>query len=324
MKLKRLITLFAALGFALLLYKPAEASRKLLDRIVAVVNGEVIAWSELMEFIPAQMLESVETLPAEKKEMAISLIESESLDKMIEARLQLQEAKRLRLSVGDAEVDAAIDDIKAKYELNDDDLLKTLEGQKLTFERYRSNLKEQLIVSRVVNDVVKSKVVVSEEEVDERLKEEYPELVPGKSEARLRLICLKHGAERTEQEAMELADEIKKRCEAGENFDELAKLYSSDPSAESGGDLGFVRRGTILPEIEDAAFSLDAGGISDPLNIDDSVWLIMAESFKDQTSEIYARKEIIRNQLRDSGFQKQYRTWLARLKGRASIEIKLK
>ncbi len=324
MRLKQLIILFLALGLVLSFYKSSEASRKLLDRIVAVVNGEVIAWSELRGAIPAQMLESIEKLPAEKKKMAINLLESESLEKMIDVRLQVQEAKRLRLSVGDAEVDAAISDIKTKYKLSDDDLLKTLEEQKLTLARYRSNLKEQLIVSRVVNDVVKSKVVVSEEEVNEKLEEEYPELLPGKSEARLRLICLKHGEERTKQEAETLADEIKKRCEGGENFDELAKLYSSDPSAEFGGDLGFVRRGTILPEIEDAAFSLDAGGISDPLNVDDAVWLVMAESFKDQTSEIYAKKEIIRNQLRETGFKKQYRAWLDRLKGRAYVEIKLK
>jgi len=321
--IKRLITLFLALGLVISFCKSSIASRRLLDRIVAVVNGEVITWSELRKLIPAQMLDSIEQLPAEKRDKAINLLESESLDKMIRVKLQVQEAKRLKLSVGDAEVDAAINDIKAKYGLNDEELLKTLKGQKLTLKQYRSNLREQLTVSRVVNDVVKSKVIVDEEEVNKKLKEQYPELVPGKSEARLRLICLKHGEERTKQEAMMLADEIKKRCEAGENFEELAKIYSSDPSAESGGDLGFVRRGTILPEIENAAFSLDEGGISEPLSIDDAVWLIMAESFKDQTSEIYAKKEIIRNQLRESAFKRRYSTWLARLKGKADIEIKL-
>src|SRR6185295_16008606 len=129
-------------------------------------------------------------------------------------------------------------------------------------------MKKHLARLKLINLKVRSKVKVS----DEDIKAEYSKVAKMDSEdaevhARHLLVQVSPKAtadqvEAARKKAASLADEARK---PGVDFIELAKKKSEGPSAADGGDLGFFRRGVMVPEFERAAFSLPIGGISDPI-----------------------------------------------------------
>lgn len=294
-----------------------------LDRVVAIVNGTVIAWSELREQIPPDRLETAAKLPPDEAAAAIKKIESEFLYNLIEMKLQIIEAKRLGIDISDAEVDAAVGEIKAKYKLTDDDFKRSLEAQGLNSRRYKANLHDQITVSRVVNQEVRNKIMINESDVDAQFKAEFPALANKDSrEARIRVVRLEYGSFRTEQAALDLGAELMRRVGGGEDFGRLAREFSADPSASAGGDIGFIKRGMILPEIEQAAFAMQPGGVSEPFRAAGAIYLVKVESFKEDNTAIEAKKSAIRERMREAALWKDYSAWIAGLKGRANIEIK--
>jgi len=303
---------------------PAEGARVLLDRIVAVVNSEVITWSELRESIPEPQLQAVKALPEEKARALTARLEAEALERLIETRLQRQAAERAGIEVSDEEVEAAIREVRSKYGLEDDlAFRRSLAAQHLDLETYRKTLRGQILVSRYVGSTIGSTIVVSDEEVEAVLREEYPDLAGDTREARLRLIRLEAGDAGRREEALKTARELLERIRAGEDFAGLARRYSSDPSAADGGDIGFVRRGSILPALDEAAFSLGPGQVSDPVEAGGAVYLVKAEAFRDHSDEAEAARETIRNRLHEEAFQRAFGEWIRKLKSEARIEIRL-
>lgn len=300
----------------------ADASRVLLDRVVAVVNSEVVAWSEVRDAIPPDRIEAAKQLSEDEARDLIRYFESRALEGLIEQKLQLQAAKKMGIEVTDDELDAAILDIQSKYGLSKRDFLASLAKQHLELETYRKTLRGQIVTSRLVNAEVGSRVVISDEQVEEKLRQESPELLQQSREAHLKLIRLEMTDPGDREAVEDLALQIRSRIRKGESFAELARLHSKDPSREYGGDIGFVRRGTITREIEDAAFELDAGELSNPLFVGDSCYLVFVEAFRDRSAEIEEKKEAVRNRLYDEAFQETYISWLRELKAAAHIEIK--
>lgn len=306
---------------SLIVSAPAEASRVLLDRVIAVVNGEVITWSQLREAIPGERLEVIKNLPDYKAKEAERLLESRTLEMLIEEKLQVQEAEKLGLSVRDADIDAAIADIKSKNNLSDGAFEEALQREGLQLSTYRNNIKNQILKGRAVNDAVTTKVFVSDEEVNEVLKIRYPDLGGDKREAKLRLIRLDCGESRGDDETRQLAEELAEKIKEGADFGEMAGKYSDDPSRETGGDIGYVRRGTIMREIEDAAFGLEEGQVSMPIELSGSFCLVYLEKYKDQSAEVAAIREEIRKELKQLKEQEAYLGWIRELKARARIKI---
>ncbi len=313
--------LLAGLFFASLLLTatPGWSDRVLLDRIVAVVNGEAITWSQLRGFIPPDAMAEARAPGGERAAREIRRLESKYLEEMVELRLEAQAAEAEGISVSDAEVDQAVAGIRSKFSLSDEAFARALEEQGLTMESYRSNLREQILVNRVVNKVIRPRVTVSDSEVDQIMAAEHPEFAHRNIAARVRLISLEEEGEK----GVEKVREIVREFDQGTPFSELASRYSTDPSAKFGGDLGVIRRGMVKPALESAAFSLEPGKISDPLFLDGRLYLLLVESYEEQSGDIARARREITERLREKGMEREYRAWLRQLKGKAYVEIKL-
>jgi len=304
--------------FSLIMIDKSPSS-VMLDRVVASVNNEVITWSELRRAIEFDRQEELKGLEGDEREKAIRNFERPVLNELIDLRLQIQEARRLGLDVSPSEVNDAIEDIKKKYSLTHDQLLRSLKAEGLTEEAYRKELSEQILLAKVVNLEVKSKIVISDSEIREyynKNKKNY-----NKEKVRIRQIFLKRPGEGSTKDVWKKAEEIMKRLEAGEDFSELAREFSEDPSSRSGGDLGYVERGSILKEVEDVAFSLKVGEVSRPFWSSRGLHIIKVEDRIDSGLEDV--KEEIRGVLFQKAFQEVYEEWIGGLRMKAFIEIKL-
>jgi len=305
----------------LILCSPLSYSGILLDRVIATVNNEVITWSELRRNIEIENKELLKGLSREEREAKIKEIEKPFLNMMVDLKLQAQDAQRLGLNVSPSETNSAINDIKRKYNLKDEDLIDSLEAEGLSLEEYKKRLTEQILLSKIVRVEVSDKIFLSEKEIEEYYemnKEKYQK----EEKVRIRQIffLIKEGSSRSDLEAR--AEEVFQQINSGADFASLAGNLSEDASRQFGGDIGYISRGSVLKEIEDVAFSLNVGDVSRPFRSPKGIHIIKLEERIGS-----GNKEKIKEEIREILFQKafklKYEEWIKELREKAYIEIKL-
>lgn len=319
--MKKLIFLFLIHCSLFTIYCSLSYSAILLDRVIATVNNEVITWSELRKGIELEGKEFLNGLTDNEKEKKIKELEKIFLNRMVDMRLQIQEARKLGLDVSPSEANDAIADIKRKYNLTDEGLVESLKAEGLTLDEYRAQLAEQILLSKAVRYEIRNTILIPDKEIEayyETNKEKYQR----EEKVRIRQIffTVRDGLQKNEVEAK--AEEVFQRIKNGEDFAKLASEYSEDVSKEFGGDIGYVTRGSVLKEIEDVAFVLKIGEVSKPFWSPKGIHIIKLEDRKEGSSIEKVREEI-KEILFDRAFRLKYEDWIKGLREKAYIEIKL-
>ena len=319
------IALLAAVVFMLIQVSNSRQAdcAVLLDKVVATVNDEVITWSELMGVINSEGKRHFENLADDIRASRIKELERPYLNNLIEVKLQVQEAMRLGLAVGDSEIESAIAEIMNKFNLTDADFLESLKAERLTMIDYKAKLSEQIMIQKVVNMEVKLKIIVSDAEVQEYYEKNKTEVFPESKKVKIRQIFFAVPELESERASVEArAEHVYQRITEGDDFEMMAMEYSEGPNRSFGGDLGYISRGTALKEIEDTAESLSLGEVSRPfwsaaglhiIKVEDRVAGGNLEKVKDGFKEILMQK----------AFEEKYHEWMAELREKAFIEIKL-
>ncbi|HTR45026.1 MAG TPA: peptidylprolyl isomerase [Thermodesulfovibrionales bacterium] len=289
----------------------------LLDRIVAIVNKEVITWSELYRSMEFKASDEFRALSDAEKRKVFRDNEREFLETMIDTKLQIQAAKKLDIDAGKDELEDAIKTIKGKYGMSDKDFEETLKKEGFTLEEYRKLLAEQIILGKIVTQQVKNKVVISDNEVSEYVVKNM------EPEYHIRQILLKR-PEKAEEKAVveERAEEIYRKLKAGADFALLAGEYSSDSSAKTGGDLGFVKAKLLSREFIDALATMNVGEVSRPFWTSIGLHIIKLEE-KEEGGNTEASRESARKKLFDKRFTEEYKNWIKGLREKAFVEVRL-
>ncbi|MFQ5482372.1 MAG: peptidylprolyl isomerase [Nitrospinaceae bacterium] len=296
----------------------------ILDRVVAKVDDEIITWSALVERMNAEMLRFAQLqrtdLPPKDKMMM------ELLDRMIDEKLQIQDGKNLGISVDDESVMKMIEDVKKSNNLSEGQLEEMLARESTTIERYKQVIRDRIMVSKVMGFQVKNRTKVSDREIKvyyQRHRKEY--WTPPKIQARHILFILDDKVTAEQRRFKEAkAREVLKRVRAGESFESLAREFSEDVSASSGGDLGVVERGKMVPEFEKAVFSLKAGEVSGLVKTPYGLHIVKADRLvPGQAKPLADVKRQIEQTLMMKKFDKAYESYMADLRKTAFIEKKL-
>ena len=301
-------------------------SALLLDRVIATVNDEVITWSELMDTIFLEGREYLDSESDKSREEKIRELERPFLNKLIEMKLQIQEAKAMGLQVNDDEINSAMSDIMAKYNMTKDMFLASMAEEGITIENYSKGLGEQILLQKAVNYAVRGNVVITDKEVEEHYNTNNELYDNEKEKFRIRQIFFAvpadDPAKENKEEKEAAAQEIVQRIENGESFAKLANEFSEGPGSRFGGDLGYISRGSALAEIEKAADALEIGGVSEPFWSRAGLHIIKLEERVEAGGVEKARYKIKEKLFMDA-FELKYREWKAELKEKAFIEIKL-
>ncbi|KPJ98015.1 MAG: hypothetical protein AMK71_12120 [Nitrospira bacterium SG8_35_4] len=320
---KRCIVLFAAVIFMLIqgpYFRQADCA-VMLDRVVATVNDEVITWSELMGVINSEGRRNLEDLPDAERQRRIRELERPYLNNLIEAKLQVQEARRQGLTVGDSEIDGAIAEIKKKFNLTDADFLDSLETERMTMIDYRARLSEQIMMQKVVNMEVKSKIIVSDAEIQEYYETNKKEFSESKKMKIRQIFFASPESESRRPDVESRAGQVYQRIAGGDDFEMIAMEYSEGPNRATGGDLGYISSGTALKEIEDTAESLGPGEVSRPFWSAAGLHIIKLEE-RVEGADLEKVKDTIKDRLMQKTFEAKYHEWIAELREKAFIEIK--
>jgi len=293
---------------ALCLFGPADTQAKLEDRIVAIVNSDLIMLSEIKRELSSEQERIKARYQGQDVERRLKAAEYVALTKMIERRLQLQAAKKKGIEVTDLELTQAVEELKKQ-------------GDKRVGTGSHNAIKEELLLLRVVDREVRSVIMVADADMVRYYQEHqdrfaYPEEYQ-LSQILIRPLNQDDGAARGRAEAIVAA------LKQGENFEELALRFSEGPNAARGGRLGLVRQGELLPAIEQALAPLPIGGITNVIEVADGFHILRVDDKKPRQFRPY---EEVKAEIRSLVFQQksedQYQTWMADLKNKAYIDIK--
>jgi len=314
-----LVTILILFSF---IFPAASHASILLDRVVAVVNKEVITWSELYKAMEFEVATQVKNLSDEERKKLFKENEDSFLENLINMRLQLQEAKNLGIDVSQHEITETIDTIQKKYSMTQADFTESLKKEGLSLEEYKKRLSEQILINKIVTYQIRNKIIVSDAEVN-RYMEATKEAPTGSETYKLKQIFFKKPERDTDKKIVEeKAAEITKRLKDGDDFSSLARIYSEDSSARSDGDLGFVKKDLLAKEFVDVLSGMNAGDYSMPFWTDRGLHIIRLDE-KVSAQNPDKAKEDVRKQLAEEHFSEKYRDWIKGLREKAYIEIRL-
>lgn len=226
------------------------------------------------------------------------------LDMMIDEKLQLKKASEMGISVSDEEVDTEIENAKKYFETQEkfDEFLK---GQNMDLDYFKESVKKDMTISKLIEKLTEN-VSITDDEVKKYYDDHQNEFMSVKASHIL-------------LDTKEEAEKILQRVKAGENFNELAKQNSKDPSAkENSGDLGYFRHGDMVEPFEKAAFALKPGEISDIVQTDFGFHIIKVEDSKlDKYEDV---KEELKSSILNDKKNAEYDKLLADMRSNAKIE----
>lgn len=312
--LKKLFVLLAGICF-LGTGAAVPASQEIVDRIVAVVNNDIITLSQLNRVTrPYREQVAAASRSDEERKQRIASLEREMLHQLIDRTLARQEAAKHQISVSDADVQTALDNFKRQNNLNQEALEKGLEAEGITQEEYRERIRDDILQSMLINRAVRSRVIVTQADI-EAYYDAHPEKFKGDAKYHLRNILVE-----TESDNRSVVSSL----EQGLSFPEAARRFSKAPNAADGGDLGIFDISYFSDAIREAVLPLKKGEYSQGIPAGQGIQIIYVEDIKTSDGQALDQvKDEIQDILYKKEAEEKFSKWVESLKNNAHVKIML-
>jgi peptidyl-prolyl cis-trans isomerase SurA len=237
---------------------PSAAAQNIL-RIAAVVNDEVVSAQDLDQRLDLAIAATGQPNTPELRQR----LRDQVLRSLIDERLQSQEAERLKLAVQPEELDQAIRRLEQQNNIPEGRFEEFLERQGGDMRTLTQQIRTEILWSKIVRRRILPTITISDEEVDLAIQQMKREV--GATETLLAEILLLVDTPDQEEEVRRNAVRITEQLRAGANFPAMARQFSKGNTANSGGDLGWVRAGGLPEEVEPVIAKMDPGQLSEPI-----------------------------------------------------------
>lgn len=282
---------------------PEQSDTRTLDRIVAIIGREAVTHSEVGDHLGDQAIQSV-----------------------IVRRLKLLAAQRVRITVSDEEVAAALAEFRQRAGLTTDEAFaKALEAERLTLSQYTAGLREQLLIQQLLAREIAHDLLVSEQEV-RTVYEQNPQAFSEPREVQVAQMLFSFppkASARDVAKSRERARKVQEQLRNGADFATLAARQSDGPEAARGGDLGDFTPGQLLPELEQAVSRLAPGEVSQAIQTPMGIHLMKLITIKTPRVRPFeeVRQTIEERLLREQG-EHLLHDWLSEWRRRVYIEVR--
>ncbi len=305
-------------------------AQEVIDRVVAIVNEDLITLSELRE--TALSLD-----PTSEQKMDDRTV----LNQMVDSKIFEQEANRRGITVSEEELDASIEQIRLKYNLTEDQMTEVLKKQNLTPQSFREQWRVQTLGSKLLESQLRNKIVVTDEEIKKYYEQNYGSIdysaglaeTYQEEEVEIAHILISPDT----PNAQDKANEIAQKAKSGDNFATLAREYSDDSfTADKGGNLGTFKKGDLIEPLEVAVERTPEGEVTGPVQSPAGYHVLKVlnrtssggnkNTDSEPTEELAiskTEKEEIRQIIHRQKAEEQLKTWLTELREKAYVEIKL-
>jgi peptidyl-prolyl cis-trans isomerase SurA len=301
---------------------------EVIDRIVAVVNNDVISLEDLNAQIKPY-LDKIYAMgyPPDKERQMILKVREDVLNQMIDQKLTDQEIDRYKITASDKEVDNAIERIKQANSLTDETFRQALSKEGITFEDYRKRTKEHVLRSMLVNREIKSKVVITKEDI-KAYYDAHPDQYGGlEVKYHLANVMVKYSdnTDPTSRIQIQLKlQEILQDLKSGKSIDDVIRMYSSNTVKVQGGELGTFSASTLDPKIREALAAMQPGQYSGIIDTDYGPQIFrLLDKVNAAGKTIEDASAQIENKLYKDIVDQKFAKWLEELRSRSHIQIML-
>lgn len=311
-----------AWGVSMAAEKKGQGTSEDVPKVVAKVNGKAISGEQYQKLF--RQMESSKGAGAQTDAAASDpkAMKEQVLERLITVEVLSQKAEQLKIQAEPQELDEKIQEIQES--LGGEQAMKdALQSHGLSMEELKADIQRSLRIQKLLEREVFEKVTVDQGEV-KGFYDSNPQVfrVPEQVRARHIIVRVKEGAtEGEKKQAKEAIQKAAERIKKGESFEEVAKQVSQDGSAQRGGDLGYFSRGQMVPEFEEAAFSLEKGKVSQVVETKFGYHIIKLEDRKEARTLSFQEVEPkIAEFLRQKKGEEQLKVFVDDLRSKAKIE----
>jgi len=322
-KVKKLLF---GLGIFFLCYGPLSPSEAVVDRIVAVVNQEIITFSEIEKWSrPFQ--EEIQTEDRLERRERIQEVFRKILGRIIDEKLIEQEARRSGIKVTSKEIEGAVEEVKQKNKINQEELEKALAAEGLTLEAFKKELERRILRTKFVSSAVKVEQKAGEKELMEFFQKNVNHYRVNESyrTAHILFLILPDATPEQIQGIRKKSQKVLERIKEGADFAKMVMEYSEDTSSrKDGGDLGYFKKGELLPALEKEAMRLQVGEVSGLIRTELGFHILKLLDRKGGEPPPFEEvKEKVQADYYGMEWEKALQQFLSKLKEKSVIEIKL-
>jgi parvulin-like peptidyl-prolyl isomerase len=296
------------------------ARAQLRDGIAALVNDDVITFSDVQNSLGDTEQELAQSYRGDELQDKIRDTRKDALDQLIERRLIIQDFKKrggaIPQNVVEDEIQVIIDE---HYGKDRSLFIKTLEALGLSLETFKDRISDKVIVRYMqAKEVSSEQIIISPYKIEQYYKNHIKDFSEGEKVKLLMIYIKKVTGEEKDQKKM--AHEILSKLNTGGDFATLASIYSEDSKNDEGGDYGFIGRDTLRKELTDVAFNMKVGHTSPVIETDDGFYIMQVLEKKDEKiSSLADARDLIERLLITEEKKRLQDEWIKRLRRRAYI-----
>jgi peptidyl-prolyl cis-trans isomerase SurA len=304
------------IGFLILsVMMPVLCAGEVMDRIIAIVNDDIITLKEAEQHVRVEKEGRFVSI----NEYLTNLRLQEKIDLLIDDVLIRQQAKRFKIEVTDKEIETIVDNIKKQYLIDDAELKQKLKEDNISYADFVAGLRSNLLKGRLLTRVISPEVNITEKDLREYYDKHKDEFVD--EEFRLQQIFVsgqRSDGQKRVTEAYSLLQE-------GKSFEVVAKEYSDDAkNASAGGDIGYVKKVDLIPQLRSAVIFLTPGVYSSIITTPYGFHILkLVEKKRGEMMTFEMAKDSINEKIVHDESEKRYKDYVGKLRKGSYIEVKI-
>lgn len=294
---------------------------ELVDRIVAVVNSDIITLYDLNRaFKPYEANIKALGYSPDKERETLYQVRSDLLSQLIDSQLADQQIKLEQIAVTQQEINVTVERMKEARSFTDEQLRQGLAAQGITMEEYRKEIESQILRTKLMNREIKSKIVITEEDIETYYNDNQEKYAGDMKYYLWNLFVKASGVDKNE--AREEMKAIEYKLNQGSSFENLVNELNETSAAVQGTDLGLYRQDDLSEELQGVVKKLKANEFSKILETNFGYQIIYVQKIEDSPAKpIDEVQAEIRQLLYDELVDNKYQVWLLDLRERSHIRI---
>ena len=300
--------------FVLSLVMPALCAGEVMDRIIAIVNDDIITLKEAEKHVRVEK----EGRFVSVNEYLTNLRLQEKIDVLIDDVLIRQQAKKFKIDVSDKEVEGIIDNIKKQYLIDDAELKAKLKEDNISYDDFIAGIRSNVVKGRLLARVISPEVNVTEKDLRQYYDKHKDEFVDEEYRLQQIFVSGQRDGQKRVTEAYNLLQE-------GKSFESVAKDYSDDTkSASAGGDIGYVKKVDLIPQLRAAVVFLTPGVYSSIITTPYGFHILkLVEKKKGEMLTFEMARDSIHEKIVQAESEKRYKDYVGKLRKGSYIEVKI-
>jgi parvulin-like peptidyl-prolyl isomerase len=310
------------LSLSATLHQRQARAQEVLDGLAAVVNNSPVTFSQVRELVAVREKAAAEQFQGAELNEKIKQIRTEAIGELIDRQLILQYFKEKGFQLPPYLIEDRIATvIREEHQGDRAAFARKLASFGYTIERFRKEEMDKIIVQSMRQQAVKSSSVIPLDRLKAFYKEHIKEFTTDE-QIHLRMIILRSADKGSPEQRKRFLEEVRARVAQGAKFADMAKLYSEDNTAESGGDWGWVAPGSLNDTLAKVAGELKAGQSSKPVLMGSSAYLLFCEEKKPKSVLGFEEsRDTIEKVMLSQERQKAQEEWIGKLRKKAYIKI---